>query len=185
MSKLHGVFSFEGDWETRLDDKKSVLPLLDTLQRVEGMRFIHRRIGTVPELDHYLKKWLQRGYDHYSIGQFGFHGAPGGIWIGEEWLSLEDLAEKIDGRADRRVVFFDSCKTLKVRDTRIKKFLSDTGAKAVIGYTKDVEWIASAAFELMIFEAFCYRTQMRAVKNMLWTNYPGMVKKLGMKFEYR
>ena len=89
------------------------------------------------------------------------------------------------GRADLRDSFFDTCKTLKVRDTRIKKFLSDTGAKAVIGYTKDVEWIASAAFELMIFEAFCYRTQMRAVKNMLWTNYPGMVKKLGMKFEYR
>ena len=42
-----------------------------------------------------------------------------------------------------------------------------------------------AAFELLVFEAFCYRTQMRAVKNMLWTNYPGMVKKLGMKFEYR
>ena len=55
MTKLQGIFSFEGDWETRLDDKKSVLPLLDTLQRVEGMRFIHRRIGTVPELDHYLK----------------------------------------------------------------------------------------------------------------------------------
>ena len=35
MTKLQGIFSFEGDWETRLDDKKSVLPLLDTLQRVE------------------------------------------------------------------------------------------------------------------------------------------------------
>ncbi len=41
---------FEGDWETRLDDKKSVLPLLDTLQSVEVMRFIYRWIEAVPTI---------------------------------------------------------------------------------------------------------------------------------------
>ena len=182
MSALSGVFAFEGDWESNLADKKSVRPLLETIHRSEGVKFIHRRIGTEEELDHYLKKWLQKGYSQYRIGQFAFHGTPGCLWIGKTEITIESLGDKINGRAGGRIIYFDSCSTVRLGNKRIEVFLAKTGADAVIGFTKDVGWIASAAFELLVLQAFCERSTARGVKNWLDSNCPGLVQGLGMKF---
>ena len=182
MSGLSGVFAFEGDWESNLADKKSVRPLLETIHRSEGVKFIHRRIGTEEELDHYLKKWLQKGYSQYRIGQFAFHGTPGCLWIGKTEITIESLGDKINGRAGGRIIYFDSCSTVRLGNKRIEAFLATTGADAVIGFTKDVGWIVSAAFELLVLQAFCERSTARGVKNWLDSNCPGLVQGLGMKF---
>ncbi len=182
MSGVPGVFSFEGDWEPDLEDKTSVRPLLDTIHRVEGVRFIHRRIGTEEELGYYLAKWLQKRYGRYRIGHFAFHGTPGRLWIGKTGVTLESLAEEIGGRAEGRVIYFSSCSTLRLGDKRIEAFRAVTGADAVVGYTKDVGWIASSAFELLFFQAFCERTTLRGVKNWMLSTCPGLVKSLGMRF---
>ena len=64
----------------------------------------------------------------------------------------------------------------------LEAFLATTGADAVIGFTKDVGWIASAAFELLVLQAFCERSTARGVKNWLDSNCSGLVQSLGMKF---
>ena len=182
MSRFPGVFTFEGDWEKNLGDKKSVRPLLDIIHRVEGAKFIHKQIGIEEELDYYLAKWLQKRYSHYRIGHFAFHGEPGLIKIGKTEVGLESLGEKIGGGAEGRVIYFDSCSTLRLGDKRIEAFRATTGADAVIGYTKDVDWIASAAFDLLLFQAFCERTTVRGVKNWMLSTCPGLVENLGMRF---
>ena len=185
MSPVPGVFSFEGDWEHDLADKKSVRPLLETIDRVQGVRFIHRRIGTLEELDHYLDKWLQKGYSRYRIGIFSTHGTPGHIQFGNNNLTLEQLGDRIDGRAKGRVIYFDTCSTLRLGDDRIEAFRKATDADAVIGFTRDVGWTESAAFLLLLLQAFCERTRLHAVENWLATNYTGAIDRLGLKFATR
>ena len=92
MTSVPGVFCFEGDWENRLDDPKSVVPLLEAAQRIIGMPFIHRTIGTTEELDYYIGKWLQKQHARYTIGQFAFHGKEDGIGIGRTDVDLDHLA---------------------------------------------------------------------------------------------
>ena len=52
----------------------------------------------MPELEHYVDKWLQKRSAGYQVGYFGFHGGPGSLSLGGmRYVSLEDLEAIIDG----------------------------------------------------------------------------------------
>ena len=105
-----GVFAFEGDWESDLRDPWSIEPMLRTLQVIGGLKCIRRNVATVPELEHYLDKWLQKRNAGYQVGYFGFHGGPGSVSLG--------------GRATSRP------KTSKPGSTAGRKAASSTSARA-------------------------------------------------------
>ena len=118
-----GVFAFEGDWESDLRDPWSIEPMLRTLQVIGELKCIRRNVATVPELEHYLDKWLQKRYAGYQVGYFGFHGGPGSLWLGgKRYVSLEDLEALIDGRAQGRIIHFGSCSVMRVGESRLKAF---------------------------------------------------------------
>ena len=71
-----GIFCLEGAWATRLDDRTSVLPTLEMLERLRLATFIHRDVGTEEELYHYLGKWAQAGYRKYGVRPAGPSAAP-------------------------------------------------------------------------------------------------------------
>ena len=116
-ARANGVFCLEGTWERRLDDRTSVLPSLELLERIGHIRYIHRDVGTSDELYHYLAKWAQRGYHAYSVLYFAFHGVRGGIEVGRGVVPLSDLAEKLEGSASGRVIHFGACSVMSDRDT--------------------------------------------------------------------
>jgi hypothetical protein len=95
-----GIFCLEGAWETRLDDRTSVLPTLEALERLRMATYIHRDVGTEEELYHYLSKWAQAGYRKFGLLFFAFHGVRGGIRVGRGTVTLDDRRE--DGRQGRR-----------------------------------------------------------------------------------
>ena len=181
-----GVFAFEGDWCEDLRDKDSVRPTLETLHDVKGIDFIHRRIGTTDELEYYVDKWLggesAENYDDYLVGYFAFHGSGGVIAPGEGDVTLDQLAVWIDGRAQGRTVYFGSCSTLDLDTRRVKDFLKATKAKAAGGYTTDVNWLQSAAFDLLVLDALaCYHRRPHAANNYLWKHYKAFATDLGLK----
>jgi len=182
-----GIFAFEGDWTPDdLEDKSSMRPTLETLRDVCDVDFIHRRIGTVAELEYYVDKWLSEGvdenYDDYRVGYFAFHGSRGVIAPGEGDVTLDQLAVWIDGRAQGRTVYFGSCSTLDLDTKRVKDFLKATKAKAAGGYTTDVNWLQSAAFDLLVLDALaCYHRRPHAANNYLWKHYKAFATDLGLK----
>ena len=118
-----GVFAFEGDWDSDLRKQWSIDTMLDAVRGFGEIKYIHRDIGTVPELEYYVNKWLQRRYDAYQVGYFGFHGDPGNLWLdGKRHVSLEDLERMINGRAKGRVIHFGSCSVMRARDDRLRTF---------------------------------------------------------------
>ena len=192
-SQYTGVFAFEGDWEQDLKDKSSMRPTLETLHDLfqnEGFKFIYRRIGTPDELEYYVDEWLnerpKEGYGDYRIGYFAFHGEKGQISPGGGNVSLEDLDDWINGRAQGRTIYFSSCSTLDLETKRIKSFLRSTKAKAVVGFTKNVNWVESAAFDLILLDALAYyHRQPRAADNYLRSprrkHLKAFVEELGLK----
>lgn len=181
-----GVFAFEGDWESDLRDPWSIEPMLHTLQAIGELKCIRRNVATVPELGHYLDKWLQKRYAGYQVGYFGFHGGPGSLWLGgKRYVSLEDLEARIDGRAQGRIIHFGSCSVMRVGESRLKAFQENTGARAVIGYRTDVDsdlnW---AAFEILLLEALSRYRQIGAPARHLRENYGYLCDKLGFEYIY-
>lgn len=178
MAARTGIFCLEGAWERRLDDRTSVVPTLEMLERLGSARYVHRDVGTEEELYHYLAKWAQKGYGGYEVLWFAFHGVKGGIEVGRGVVPLDDLATKLRGKAAGRVVYFGSCSVM--RDRRgVEAFLKATRAKAVCGYTKDVDWVDSAAFDLMLLTSLVSGNRIDACFNQLRRRIPDMIRGLG------
>ena len=190
-SEYSGIFTFEGDWEPDLKDKSSIRPNLETLRDAYGIKFIHRQIGTPGELRYYVEKWLKKGtgnYHHYWVGHFALHGSPGKIWPGagegKVGVSFSKLQGWINGGAKGRVIFFDSCSTIDISDKKIQTFLDSTKARAVVGFTKEVDWLESAAFELLVLDALAYFNSPKDAEAHLKKKYGNFVEDLGLTFHH-
>ncbi len=156
-----GIFCLEGAWEDNLTDRTSVLPLLRLLEDTDAVPYVHKSVATDAELTYYLRRW--RRYSSFKVLYLSFHGVPGGILLstekGEETtLDLGALGKALEGQAKGRLIHFGSCDTLKVSDDVLHEFLETTGAVALSGYKRAVDWTPSAAFELLLFSILQEKT---------------------------
>ena len=72
--KVRGIFCVEGDWSSDLADRASVLDMLEMLETVDGVPYIHEHVGdSIDAFVGALKKWRLKKYAQYSIAYF----APG------------------------------------------------------------------------------------------------------------
>jgi len=188
-SKVKGVFCLEGDWENDLKSRTSVGPVLELLERSSSTKvpFIRRDVGTLTEFDYYVGKWTQRKYDRYPVLYLGFHGSPGRLHVGyggpeKGSVDLSRLESLLAGRCKRRIIHFGSCGTLDIHGNRIRSFLGRTGALAVCGYKSQVDWMLSAAFEIILFYELQYnalsRQGMERVKQAVRDQIPRLRKQL-------
>ena len=179
-----GVFCLEGNWDqrNRLTSTSTVRPILDLLAGQQQIKFIHKDVETENELEYYVRKWLQSQYQAYNIGYLAFHGSPGAFRVGELQVSLDRLAEIIDGKGSGRILYFGSCSTLAInQEDEIKRFLKETKIKAVCGYNKDIDWIESAAFEVLLIDALARYQRIHAANNYLQKDYANLCKRLDFR----
>ncbi len=154
-------------------------PAFDLLAGQEYVQVVHRDVGTTTELEYYAKKMTERRYDRFEMVYLAFHGEPGRLWVGEEGISLDRLAELLGDACRGRVVHFGSCSTMRLSPDRLAEFKARTGAVAVSGYTKDIDWLESCAFELMLIGALThYKTRAAAFKYVERT-LPQLAEQLG------
>jgi hypothetical protein len=186
-SKVKGVFCLEGDWEPDLRSRTSVGPVLELLEKCTYPKvpYIRRDVGTVSEFEYYLGKWKQRKYERYPVLYLGFHGAPGKLKIGpprDGGVDLSWLEERLGGACMKRIIHFGSCGTLDIHGNRLRNFVKRTGALAVCGYREEVDWMLSAAFEIIFFYELQYnaltRTGMEAVRRRAGAQAPRLAKAL-------
>ncbi len=153
-----GVLCLEGAWEEDLRDRSSVLPTLQLLESLGYLSFIHRTASTREALFDYLRRarWAGR-YDHYQVLQIACHGEQGQLWLSKgESVELGELAEALREVTDRRrvaAVYFGSCLTMAVTDDQLAEFCRVSRVRHVLGFTEEVDWLESAAFETLVLGA--------------------------------
>jgi len=182
MTKSTGIFCVEGEWGTSLKDRTSVE---GHLRLLEHRRFthdvIHRDVATVTELNQYLERWLRPRYKSYSFGYLAFHGSRGAVQLGEQTVTLEEVATTLGGRAEGRTIYFGSCSTLAGPEQRLIDFCVDSGARAVVGYTKSVDWVESAAFDLLLVPALLEYRSAKVVFNRIVRDQRTFARRLGLR----
>ncbi len=175
------IFCIETPWSTDLRRRSTVRPLLELLESQNAVRFIHRDAATVGELEHYLGKWTQQRYADHSLGYFAFHEQEDGLLIGRKRFGLERMQELLAGALKGRTVYFSSCATLGIDDALIDEFRRTTGARAVCGFSKDVDWMDAAAFDLSLLEAVTRYSRPSDAFRHLKRNHDGSVRRLGFR----
>ena len=189
-----GVFCLEEPaWFGNIKDKTSIEPVLRLLENSSGYRVpcLHFDVATREEFDFYVKKWSGKSIgETHPILYLGFHGERDEIYVGEgrdNHVSLDDLAECLDDKCKGRIIHFGSCATVDVHGHRLNAFLRRTGALAVCGYRKDVEWVESAAFDLLLLGGLQWESFRRtdSMKNfadkLIRDGAPGLSRKLGFR----
>ena len=193
-TKARGIFCLETDW-SEVGKSPSVEPMLELLRRSPlAIPFVHRNVVTVDALDHYTKKWSQRSHAKYPILYLAFHGIQGEVQMGDlrrkvARVSLDSLEDALRGRCDGRIIHFGCCQTLGVSQRRLRQFIDETGALAVTGYEKDIDWVRSTFLDFSLFTAIQQNTMtltgMRAVQRRLLTRHGREIRALNFRFALR
>jgi hypothetical protein len=186
MTKRGGVFCLETSWADDGKDMTYPASVVQTLRMLESAaecgKVIHRDVATQEEFVNYMKEWRKKKYDAYPLAYLAFHGVRGGLGIGDIDLTFDDLTAIIGpGKARDRILYFGSCSTMAVDEDKLKTFCAETGATAIVGYTRRIGWLESAAFDCLLVPKLLGATFMKPVFTGLKKDYPDFVDRLGLR----
>ena len=202
LEDTKGVFCMEThEWfgidEMEGVDNSSVEPSLLLLEKLADYNVPYRRldVATREEFEYFLDSYLTDTYDDFPILYLAFHGRGprrdgiAGITLGNgDSYSLDDLEAKINGRCKGRIIHFGACGIMSESPERLRSFIANSRALALCGYTEDVDWLESAAFDLLLlgylqWAAFTQRS-LRKVERDLRKTASGLCVKLGFRTEF-
>lgn len=178
------IYCLEGDWTDNLTIPQTIKSALEFLEVNSGIKFIHKNCVTKEQLSHYLKRYRLKKYQKYSICYLAFHGDPNLIYLGKEKITLDDLADIVEGDLTNKIVHFGSCSTLSINAKLIKRFIRKTNALSVCGYTSDVDFLPSSIFDMLFFEMCQEYKDMRCVDRDMKKYYGKLIRHLGFRFIY-
>ncbi|PWJ48437.1 hypothetical protein SAMN06264364_1301 [Quadrisphaera granulorum] len=70
-------------------------------------------------------------------------------------------------------------------DEQLKAFCAKTKARAVVGYTSDVDWLESAAFDLFLVSRLVWSTRMDRAYKHLTQQHSQFTNQFGLKIVTR
>lgn len=155
--------------------------LLEILEKVDGIPYIHHHADTVEGLLENLHRWGQKQYARYALGYFAFHGEPGRIQLGRRSISLNELGRAMHGSSEGKILYFGSCSVLRTPKRELDRFCDLTGSPCIVGFTRDVDWIASAALDLILLDAIARRRDATGIRQWLVGEFGGLAERLGLR----
>jgi len=169
----------EGTWSNRVSDVRSVDPVLRALGDAGVARHARFPVNDGDDFLKALTRWGQAQHDPYDIGYVAMHGSPGKVYPSRKQVDLLQLAGRLPPRAlANKVLHFGSCSVLEDPESH-KPLLDAFGVRALTGFTKEVGWFESLAFELLLFECLAYYQRVHAAEAYVRKNYGQLADMLG------
>ncbi len=174
------IACLESLWDDSLENRLSVLPILELTRRTTSAKFVYLTCNTRAELRHNLGLLGRR--QSCGILMLAFHGQPGNIKLpGKEHVSLESLAHMMGKRFAGWVVHFASCSTAKIDDERLSRFVELTEVAMITGFTKEVDWTEGAVMDLLLLRWLQSYRDLNALWRYMGKKYADLVATTGMK----
>lgn len=182
------IFCIEGSWSNDFKDKASILAALEFLKCNAEIDFIRKECIEPEAFKVLLQTAMQKGYVKYGIVYLAFHGSSRCLHIGKrKKIDLAAIADIIEDSAQNKIIHFGSCSTLKgVTAWELKRFLNKTGAAAISGYTKDIDFIESTVLDILYFKK-CQqyiRTPLVKTQRDMKQYYGKLIAELGFKIYF-
>ena len=182
------IFCIEGQWNSPLEDRSSVVQTLETLNRWFQIGYAYERALVREQFAFLIKKWRENVND-FKILYIACHGTSEKIALrhdGEE-ISLDEISAMIGDHEWGGVMYFGSCGTFDTHGNRLKNFCKKTGVKALIGYRSDVDYFdgllldAAILHHLARYERFTTVT-ISAVEKKVRHQLKGIAEDQSLKF---
>lgn len=181
---MSSIFCLEGEWGRYVRSRETVLPLLELLDRLDEASFYHRDVATSEELTYYLKKLDRLSTNTFPVLYLACHGEEEhgeiGIYLGGATLSLGVVGELLERKLAGRILYFGSCLVGSASDEQIQDLARVTGARGIVGYETEVDWLESASFDLLLLPRLVRAKRMDAIFNGLLKHNSSMSTALGL-----
>lgn len=174
-----GIWAMEAPWSPRVSDVRSVAPVLDALEDAGVARCTRHVINSKDDLFRQLKRLGQKQYERFGIAYVAMHGSPGKVYSGRKSIDLESLGKELPrGTLTKKVLHFGSCSVLTDEAQRdgLRRALH---ARVITGFTEDVDWFESLAFEILLFEALTRYARPSDAEKFIRKNYGELAERLG------
>lgn len=159
---------------------RSVEPVLRALQEAGVAKHVRHPVNDRDDLVRQLRRWSQAQHEAYRIGYIALHGSPATVHIGRYVVRLLDMAEQLEPAALKdKCLHFGSCSVLNLDDDKQQELRRALGVKVLTGFTKDVDWFESMAFELLLFEALARFVRPADAARHLERTYGELADRLG------
>ena len=173
------IACLESLWNSDIEYRLSVVPILELVTRMNGIKYTRLTCNTREELAYNLRKLGQRR--GYRILYLSLHGKPGELLLDGARTDLESLAAMMGTGFAGWAVHFGSCSTIDAPRARIRRFMAATKVATVLGYQGDVNWIASAALDLLLFDWFQYYSDTRRMWKDFRKDYASLITQTGLR----
>ena len=173
------IYCLEGNWNKHPKSSQSIRPILDLLYTFSKVKYIYHKCPTKEDFIKGLKTFTQKRYSNYTVLYIAYHGRKNRIYFGNEYITLKEIANVLEGKLNGKMVHFGSCSTLNTTEKNIIDFIVRTGCSYISGYQKDVEYIDSTAFELLYFEIIQRYNSIKTIKSNIEKKYPTIKESLG------
>ncbi len=115
-------------------------------------------VHTEEEFWFLLRRWTQKRFLHtHPILYLGFHGNPGVIFLrngkSSPEIHLNEVRDELIGQCKGRVIVLGSCETMEATSWSPRRFCEVTPAAAICGYKRPIDWMTSAAMDLLLLSA--------------------------------
>ncbi|MDH6306697.1 hypothetical protein M2459_003637 [Parabacteroides sp. PF5-5] len=172
------IYCLEGNWNRNPRSKQSIKPILDLLHTFSRVKYIYRKCFNKEDFLKGLQTFAQKRYANYTVLYIAFHGRKNRVYFGNEYVTLKEIANTLEGKLKGKIVHFGSCSTLRTSEKNISDFITRTGCSCISGYERNVEYIASTAFELLYFETLQKQYSRNKLKVIISERFPALVEKL-------
>ncbi len=177
------IACLESLWNKKIDENRlTVYPLLDLVKRSskEKINYSYLSSNTKEEFIHNFNKFKK--LEGYGILYLAFHGSQGKIFFNEgSYLTIGELGNLMRGYFSNWVIIFGSCSTLRILPVGVRSFIQKTKTAMLIGYTKKVNWVDSAAIELLLMTRLQNYKDMKRFWNFFSIRYSQLLERTGMK----
>ena len=172
------IYCLEGNWNKHPKSNQSIKPILDLLYTFSKVKYIYHKCPTKEEFIRKLETFTQKRYSNYTVLYIAYHGCKNRIYFGNEYITLKEIANVLEGKLNGKIVHFGSCSTLNTTEKNIIEFINRTGCFFISGYQKDVEYIDSTAFELSYFDTLQWYNSFNKIKSTVIKKYSTLINNL-------
>lgn len=180
--KEKNIFCIEGDWGQGYEDCRSITTALDFLNASIGIHAIRKGCTNPEQFSNYLKDSLKDSYESFGIIYLAFHGSPGKLHINQhQKIDFSSIAATLEGKARDKIIHFGSCSTLKLSGWDLRRFKKATGALAISGYSKEIDFIESTVLDILYFRKCQAYQKVSLISRDMHLHYGKLVRQMGFK----
>jgi hypothetical protein len=168
------IACLESLWDRNFEQRLTMAHIVNTLSISNGVKHAFFTCNTEPELTYNLR--LLRRRSGYGVLYLAFHGYPGHVELDSVDLSLDDLADRMGIGFRDWVIHFGTCETVDVPRATLRRFIQRTGVAMVVGYRGSVDWIDSAASDLLLLDWLQWYRDVGAMWRRFKRTYPDLIR---------